>query len=54
MMHRLYELPRHYWLRAEMVDLMADVKAAGLRLGALTNGHDRLPRPGLGWAAGST
>ena len=37
MMHRLYELPQQDWLRAEMVDLMAEVKAAGLRLGALTN-----------------
>ena len=37
MMHRLYELPRQDWLRAEMVDLMAAAKAAGLRLGALTN-----------------
>jgi putative hydrolase of the HAD superfamily len=34
---RLYELPRHDWLRADMVDLMADTRAAGLRLGALTN-----------------
>ena len=37
MMHRLYELPQQDWLRTEMVDLMAEVKAAGLRLGALTN-----------------
>ncbi len=34
---RLYEMPRHDWLRADMVDLMADTRAAGLRLGALTN-----------------
>ena len=34
---RLYELPRHDWLRAGMVDLMADTRAAGLPLGALTN-----------------
>jgi putative hydrolase of the HAD superfamily len=47
MMQRLYELPRHYWLRAEMVDLMADVKAAGLRLGALTN--DMTAFHGPGW-----
>ena len=37
MMHRLYELPQQDWLRAEMVDLMTDAKAAGLALGALTN-----------------
>jgi putative hydrolase of the HAD superfamily len=47
MMHRLYELPRHYWLRAEMVDLMTEVKAAGLRLGALTN--DMTAFHGPGW-----
>ena len=47
MMHRLYELPRRDWLRAEMVDLMADVKAAGLRLGALTN--DMTAFHGPGW-----
>ena len=29
MMHRLYELPQQDWLRAEMVDLMADTRAAG-------------------------
>jgi putative hydrolase of the HAD superfamily len=37
MMRRFYELPRQDWLRGEMVDLMAAAKAAGLRLGALTN-----------------
>src|SRR5579864_704894 len=47
MMHRLYELPRQDWLRAEMVDLMVDVKAAGLRLGALTN--DMTAFHGPGW-----
>ena len=47
MMHRLYELPQRDWLRAEMVDLMADVKAAGLRLGALTN--DMTAFHGPGW-----
>jgi len=47
MMHRLYELPRHYWLRAEMVDLMSEAKAAGLRLGALTN--DMTAFHGPGW-----
>ena len=47
MMHRLYELPRQDWLRAEMVDLMAAAKAAGLRLGALTN--DMTAFHGPGW-----
>ena len=47
MMRRLYELPRHYWLRAEMVDLMTEVKVAGLRLGALTN--DMTAFHGPGW-----
>jgi putative hydrolase of the HAD superfamily len=37
MMRKMYELPAQDWLRAEMVDLMAATKAAGLRLGALTN-----------------
>jgi putative hydrolase of the HAD superfamily len=37
MIGRMYELPQQDWLRAEMVDLMADTRAAGLRLGALTN-----------------
>jgi putative hydrolase of the HAD superfamily len=47
MMHRLYGLPRQEWLRAEMVELMAEVKAAGLRLGALTN--DLAAFHGPGW-----
>jgi putative hydrolase of the HAD superfamily len=50
MMHRLYELPQQDWLRAEMVDLMTDVKVAGLRLGALTN--DMTAFHGPGWVAG--
>jgi putative hydrolase of the HAD superfamily len=37
MIERMSELPQRDWLRAEMVDLMADTKAAGLALGALTN-----------------
>lgn len=37
MMRRFYELPRQEWLCAATVELMADTKAAGLRLGALTN-----------------
>ena len=47
MMQRLYELPRQYWLRGEMVDLMTEVKTAGLRLGALTN--DMTAFHGPGW-----
>jgi putative hydrolase of the HAD superfamily len=37
MMRRFYELPEQEWLCAATVELMADTKAAGLRLGALTN-----------------
>jgi len=37
MMRRFYELPEQEWLCATTVELMADAKAAGLRLGALTN-----------------
>jgi putative hydrolase of the HAD superfamily len=37
MIGRLYQLPQQDWLRAEMVELMAEAKAAGLRVGALTN-----------------
>ncbi len=47
MMHRLYELPKHDWLRAEMVELMTAAKAARLRLGALTN--DMTAFHGPGW-----
>jgi putative hydrolase of the HAD superfamily len=37
MMRRFYELPQQEWLCAATVELMTDTKAAGLRLGALTN-----------------
>lgn len=47
MMHRLYELPRQDWLRGETVELMTAAKAAGLRLGALTN--DMTAFHGPGW-----
>src|SRR5207248_4573790 len=47
MMQRLYELPARDWLCAETIDLMTDVKAAGLRLGALTN--DLAAFHGPGW-----
>ena len=40
-------------LRAEMVDLMADVKAAGLRLGALTNDMTAFHGPELGGPPGA-
>jgi putative hydrolase of the HAD superfamily len=47
MMHRLYDLPEQDWLCAETIGLMTDVKAAGLRLGALTN--DLAAFHGPGW-----
>ena len=47
MMHRLYGLPEQDWLCAETIGLMTDVKAAGLRLGALTN--DLAAFHGPGW-----
>ena len=53
MVTRLYELPQQDWLRAEMVDLMAEVKAAGLRLGALTNDMTAFHGP-AGWSGRST
>ena len=37
LMDRFYELPEHEWLCAATIELMTDAKAAGLRLGALTN-----------------
>lgn len=37
MIGRLYELPRRDWLRADMLDLVADTRAAGIPAGALTN-----------------
>ena len=49
MIGRMYELPQQDWLRAEMVDLMADTRAAGLRLGALTN--DMTDFHGADWVA---
>ena len=47
MMHRLYDLPEQDWLCAPTIDLMNDVRAAGLRLGALTN--DLAAFHGPGW-----
>ena len=37
LMDRFYQLPAQEWLRAGTLDLMTDAKAAGLRVGALTN-----------------
>jgi len=37
LMDRFYELPAQEWLCAGTIELMTDAKAAGLRLGALTN-----------------
>jgi len=47
MMRRFYELPEQEWLCAATVELMVDTKAAGLRLGALTN--DMTAFHGPGW-----
>lgn len=47
MMRRMYELPEQDWLCAETVELMRDAKAAGLRLGSLTN--DMTAFHGPGW-----
>src|SRR6516165_1615657 len=37
LMDRFYELPAQEWLCAGTIELMTEAKAAGLRLGALTN-----------------
>jgi putative hydrolase of the HAD superfamily len=37
LMDRFYDLPEQEWLCAGTVELMTDAKAAGLRVGALTN-----------------
>ena len=37
LMDRFYQLPEHEWLCAPTIELMTDAKAAGLRVGALTN-----------------
>jgi len=49
LMRLLYEGPAEGWLRAPTLDLMAQVKAAGLRLGALTN--DMADFHGREWVA---
>lgn len=47
LINRLYDRPERDYLCAETIDLMTDVKAAGLRLGALTN--DLAAFHGPGW-----
>ena len=37
LMDRFYQLPEYEWLCAPTIELMTDAKAAGLRVGALTN-----------------
>ena len=49
LMDRFYELPQHEWLCAGTIGLMTDAKAAGLRLGALTN--DMTAFHGAEWVA---
>jgi putative hydrolase of the HAD superfamily len=47
LIYRLYDRPERDYLCAETIDLMNDTKAAGLRLGALTN--DLAAFHGPGW-----
>lgn len=47
LINRLYDRPERDYLSAPTIDLMNDVKAAGLRLGALTN--DLAAFHGPGW-----
>ena len=49
LMDRFYRLPEQEWLCAPTIELMADAKAAGLRLGALTN--DMTAFHGAEWVA---
>jgi putative hydrolase of the HAD superfamily len=49
LMDRFYELPEQEWLCAGTVELMTDAKAAGLRVGALTN--DMTAFHGPAWIA---
>ena len=52
MISRLYDVPQDQWLQAGAVELMADAKAAGLPLGALTN--DMGLFHGAQWVAGQS
>jgi putative hydrolase of the HAD superfamily len=49
LMSRFYQLPEQEWLCAGTVELMTDAKAAGLRVGALTN--DMTAFHGAEWVA---
>jgi putative hydrolase of the HAD superfamily len=49
LMDRFYQLPEQEWLCAATIELMTDAKAAGLRLGALTN--DMTAFHGADWVA---
>ena len=49
LMDRFYQLPEHEWLCAPTIELMTDAKAAGLRVGALTNDMTRFH--GSEWVA---
>lgn len=49
LMDRFYLLPEQEWLCAATIELMTDAKAAGLRLGALTN--DMTAFHGAEWVA---
>jgi putative hydrolase of the HAD superfamily len=49
LMDRFYALPEREWLCAGTIELMTDAKAAGLRLGALTN--DMTAFHGAEWVA---
>jgi len=49
LMDRFYQLPEHEWLCAPTIELMTDAKAAGLRVGALTN--DMTAFHGSEWVA---
>lgn len=49
LMDRFYALPEQEWLCAGTIELMTDAKAAGLRLGALTN--DMTAFHGSEWVA---
>jgi putative hydrolase of the HAD superfamily len=49
LMGRFYELPEQEWLCAGTIELMSDAKAAGVRVGALTN--DMTAFHGPDWVA---
>ena len=49
MINRMYDRPESEYVNPEVVELMLDVKSAGLRLGALTN--DLVDFHGQEWVA---